>query len=75
MSTGWRKRQITDKELELHVQDLAGKAGFIQWGEEVWSPGKGKIDWSCDYDKELIKFYQMVREEAIAECHPFQTDY
>jgi hypothetical protein len=73
--SGWRKRQIKDKELEKHVQDLAGMAGFVQWGDELWSPGKGKIDWSSNYDNELIIFYKLVRQEVEAEIHPFQSDY
>ena len=54
--SGWRKRQISDKDIELHVQELAEKAGFVRWEDELWSPGRGKIDWSGDYEKELIEF-------------------
>lgn len=72
MSTGWRKRQISDKDIELHVQGLAEKAGFVVWEDELWGPGKGKVDWSSDYEKELIEFYKLVRAEVEAELHPFK---
>lgn len=74
MTTAWRKRRISDKDIELHVQELAGKAGFIRWEDELWSPGPGKIDWSNDYEKELIKFYRLAIEEAYKELHPFRID-
>lgn len=72
MST-WRKRQITDKDLELHVQELAEKAGFVRWGDELWSPGPGKIDWSSDYEKELIEFYKLAIAEAYKEAYPMKV--
>ena len=69
MSTGWRKRQVSDKDIELHVQELAEKAGFVRWEDELWSPGRGKIDWSSDYEKELIEFYKLAIAEAYKELN------
>lgn len=42
---------------------LAKKAGFIFWEEEPWRPEGQLIDWSSDYDKELVKFYKLVIKE------------
>ena len=44
------------------IKELAEKAGFILWGEEIWTPGD-VIDWSSNYDKELEKFADLLREE------------
>jgi hypothetical protein len=68
-----RKRQISDKDIELHVQELAEKAGFVLWEDELWGLGKGKIDWSSDYEKELIQFYKLAIEEAYKELHPMKV--
>ena len=45
------------------IKELAEKAGFILWGDELWGPGKGKVDWSSNYDKELEKFAELLKEE------------
>ena len=47
------------------IKELAEKAGFILWGEEIWNPGDA-IDWSSGYDAELTKFVELiVREGAL----------
>ena len=45
------------------IKELAEKAGFVLWGDEMWGPGKGHVDWSSNYDKELEKFAELLREE------------
>lgn len=51
-----------------HVVKLAKKAGFIIWDDCSWAGNRvGKVDWSCEYDDELIKFYTLVREEVKKE--------
>lgn len=42
------------------IWKLAEKAGFVIWGE---GERQGKVDWACDYDQELVKFYKLVRQE------------
>lgn len=42
------------------VRELAKEAGFIFWKNEEWKPKGATIDWSCDYDKELEKFFTLV---------------
>ena len=42
------------------VKELAKDAGFIFWDKECeWKPKGATIDWSCDYDKELEKFFKL----------------
>lgn len=42
------------------IWKLAEKAGFVIWSE---GDRQGKVDWACDYDQELVKFYKLVRQE------------
>jgi hypothetical protein len=43
---------------------LAEQAGFVMWSKDsFWKPRGATIDWSCDYDKELVKFTKLVEEE------------
>lgn len=50
------------------VMKLAKKAGFIFWSKNDWNPERvGKIDWACEYDQELVKFYNLVRDDLIKE--------
>jgi hypothetical protein len=51
-----------------HVRKLAKKAGFVIWTDCEWAGNRvGKVDWSCDYDIELTKFYDIVRKEVLKE--------
>lgn len=47
-------------EMNEVIKKLAKEAGFIFWKKEPWGPGKGHIDWSSNYDKELAKFAYLV---------------
>ena len=49
--------------MKKKIRKLAKKAGFVIWGDVSWGPGKGHIDWSCDYDNELKKFAKLVKKE------------
>ena len=49
--------------MKKKIKKLAKKAGFVMWDDSSWGPGKGNIDWSCDYDKELKKFAKLIRKE------------
>ena len=49
------------------VKELAKEAGFIFWANEEWKPKGATIDWSCDYDKELEKFFKLTVKYAKKE--------
>ena len=50
------------------VLKLAEKAGFVLWDNCDWAGDRvGKVDWACEYDNELVKFYNLVREEMLEE--------
>ena len=46
------------------VKQLAERAGFVLWNNEEWKPEGQVIDWSCDYDKELEKFAELIVKEC-----------
>ena len=49
--------------MKKKIKKLAKKAGFVIWSDASWGPGKGNVDWSSNYDKELKKFAKLVRKE------------
>jgi len=51
--------------MKKKIKKLAKKAGFVIWDDSSWGPGKGNIDWSCDYDKELTKFTQLIVKDCM----------
>jgi hypothetical protein len=46
------------------INQLKAEAGFVLWEDESWGPGKGKIDWSSDYEKELETFAELLIKES-----------
>jgi hypothetical protein len=55
------------------IRKLMEKAGFVFWGEEPWKPAGAIVDWSCDYDKEMKKFTELLVED-IANHFTYTTD-
>lgn len=56
-----KKSTKTDK-----VMKLAGKAGFVIWDDCDWAGDRvGKVDWACEYNEELVKFYDLVVKETL----------
>lgn len=45
------------------ILDLAKEAGFCLWSNESHKPEGATIDWSCEYDKELEKFYYLAKAD------------
>ena len=50
-----------DKDIVL---EIARKSGFAFWDLESHRPTDATIDWSCDYDIELMRF----AENLVSEC-------
>jgi hypothetical protein len=40
--------------------NLAKKAGFCFWESESWKPEGAVIDWAAQYDKEMVKLYELI---------------
>lgn len=49
------------------------KAGFILWDKESWKPAGAVVDWSCDYDRDMKKFVELLVED-IANRFGYTTD-
>jgi len=50
-----------DWEFTEEIRDLAEDAGFCMWRDESYKPEGEVVDWACKYDKELVKFYHLVK--------------
>ena len=51
------------------IKKIAEESGFAMWADEPWKP-EGLIlgvDWSNNYDKELMTFYLNVRKQLRKE--------
>ena len=48
-------------EFTEEIKDLATDAGFSMWEDESWKPEGEVVDWASKYDKELVKFYHLVK--------------
>lgn len=46
------------------IRELLIGAGFCFWSDEDWGPGSAKVDWGCDYEKELNRFVELL----VAKC-------
>jgi len=60
------KKLAPDYEADLEkftaeIKELAEEAGFSMWENESWKPEGEVVDWASKYDKELVKFYHLVR--------------
>ena len=56
------------------IKELAEKAGFVLWGEEIWNPGDA-IDWSSRYDEELTKYTEFLIQECMSYLEEGDIDY
>ncbi len=52
-----------DPEFTEEIKNLAEDAGFAMWRDESYKPEGEVVDWACKYDKELVKFYHLVKEK------------
>lgn len=50
------------------LKQLAEQAGFVLWGDEDWNPGE-TIDWSSNYDAEMVKYTELVVRESLVEFY------
>lgn len=50
--------------MNSRVLELAKQAGFVFWEDEPHKPENATIDWSANYDEELVRFYELVMNEA-----------
>lgn len=53
-----------NKTLYNKTMELARQADFAFWDGETWAPELQAIDWSCDYDRELVELVRL----AVREC-------
>ncbi len=60
------------------IKELAKQTGFILWADEDWKPEGETIDWSTNYDNELVKLVELIVREcnqAVLEVPLYYKDY
>ena len=54
-----------NKTLYRKTMELARQADFVFWSGEDWGPQEvDAIDWSCEYDDELVELVRL----TVREC-------
>lgn len=53
-----------NKTLYRKTMELARRADFVFWDGEAWAPELQAIDWSSDYDDELVELVRL----TVREC-------
>lgn len=51
--------------MNKNVKNFARRAGFCFWSNESHRPENQIIDWSSNYDKEFVKYTNMIIADAI----------
>jgi len=54
--------------MNQRIRELAEQAGFVAWTDEPWKPLNAAIDWSSNYDKELVKFAELIVQDCAEIC-------
>lgn len=54
--------------MNQRIKELAEQAGFSLWTNEAWKPNGAIVDWSCNYDRELEKFAELIVRECAEAC-------
>jgi hypothetical protein len=52
------------------AMELARQADFVFWDGETWAPELQAIDWSSDYDDQVVELVKLV----VLECRQFVGD-
>ncbi len=52
------------------TMELARKSGFQLWDGESWAPELQAIDWSSDYDDQVVEMVKL----TVLECRQFVGD-
>lgn len=54
------------KKLYRTSMNLARQADFQFWEGEAWAPELQAIDWSCDYDNEIVELVRLTVRQCAA---------
>jgi hypothetical protein len=55
---------LMNKTLYNKTMELARRADFCFWEDETWAPEFQAIDWSSDYDNQLVELVRLVVREC-----------
>lgn len=51
------------------ANSLIKQAGFVFWQDEPWQPEAAVVDWSSNYDRELLELIQLVVRRCAQTAH------
>lgn len=57
-------------KLRNKTLQLARTADFVFWDGESWGPEVEAVDWSCDYDDQLVELVKL----TVKECASFTDE-
>lgn len=58
------------KKLYTKAMELARRADFQFWEGEAWAPELQAIDWSCDYDDEVVELVRLTVRDCAHMADP-----
>lgn len=67
MSKKAKRTQYVSNTLPDYLLKLAKKSDFCMWNQEKWKPEGATIDWSCQYDKEMKLYSEMLIKRVCKE--------
>ena len=52
------------------IRKLAEEAGFVFWQDESWKPDGAIIDWSSNYDEDLVRYTELLLDNIKSVVSP-----
>ena len=65
MSKKAKRTQYVSNTLPDYLLKIAKKADFCMWQHEAHKPEGATIDWSCQYDKEMKLYSEMLIKKVL----------
>ena len=57
-------------KLYQRAMELARQADFEFWDGETWAPELQAVDWSCDYDDQLVELVRLTVRQCATLADP-----
>ena len=51
------------------LDDLIKQAGFVLWQDEAYRPPGALVDWSSNYDQEVLELVRLVVQQCARTAH------
>lgn len=74
MSKRSKRTEYVSNTLPKPLLKLAKKSDFCMWTDESWKPEGASIDWSCQYDKEMKLYSEMLIQKCFKKARQALQD-